>query len=91
MVARITFSVLILFSVLFLPFWVTAILTIVGIFLFSFYLESVFLLFLSDLLFGVKEEKLFGIFFFSFITSLIFLLLVEISKRKIKFYNYKGI
>lgn len=86
---RLLLSLSILLSILFLPFWISVVLSLIGIFYFSFFWESVFLLFLSDILYGVKEEKLFNIYFFSFVFSLLFLIAIELFKNKLKFYQKK--
>ena len=84
---RISFAILLLFSVLFLPFWVSVILAILGMLYFSLFFEAVALFLLSDLLYGATEPKLFNIFFFSFILSIILLLVIEYLKKKLKFYK----
>lgn len=83
---RILVSVLLLFSVLFLPFWVTVLLALAGMIYFSVFWEAVVLFLLSDSLYGVGKEKYFGLVFVSFIASFIILILIEILKKKIKFY-----
>ncbi len=87
MVPRILASVLLLFSVLFLPFWVTAILALAGMIYFPVYWEAVALFFLSDLLYGAPEAKFFNLVFVSFFVSLAVLLALEALKKKLKFYN----
>lgn len=87
MMLRIAFSVLLLLSILFMPFWVSVVLALLGMLYFSLFWEAVLLLFLSDLLYGIKETKLFNIYFFSFILSLIILLSIEFLKKKLKFYK----
>jgi len=89
MIFRICLSILLLFSILFLPFWVSIILAISGIIYFSMFFEAVILFFISDLIYGTMEIKFFNIFFFSFILSLVFLLIMEFIKRKLKFYKKK--
>lgn len=86
---RVFLSILMLFSILFLPFWVSVILAVLGMIYFSWFIEGVALFLLSDFLYGIKEEKLFNIYFFSFIISVIFLIITEAFKKKLKFYNNK--
>jgi len=69
-----------------MPFWVTFILAFAGMIYFHIFLEAVFLLFLSDLLYGVREAKFFGIFFISLIIGVTLFVAVEILKKKLKFY-----
>ena len=52
MVLRLFFTLFLFLSVLYFPFYLTAALALFGIIFFSFYLEGLCLLALSDLLFG---------------------------------------
>jgi hypothetical protein len=70
-----------------MPFWISIILAFLGMMYFSLFFEAVVILFLSDLIFGIKEQKLLNIYFFSFFSALIFLLLIEFFKKKLKFYK----
>jgi len=84
--ARILASVLLLFSILFLPFWISVILALAGMLYFKIFLEVIFLFLLSDLLYGINETKFFNIFFISFTISVVVLIIIEILKKKLKFY-----
>ena len=84
MVLRILAFIILLLSVLFMPFWVSVILALIGMVYFSFFLEAVFLFLLSDLLFGIKEVRLFDIIFLSFIVSLICLIILELLKNELR-------
>ena len=86
MLARILASVALLGSILFAPFWVSTILGLAFMAYFSLYLEAVFIFFLSDTLYGVKEVKLFGMVFVASIVSVAVLLVVEFFKKKLRFY-----
>jgi len=83
---RIFASILLLLSILFLPFWVSVILALAGMMYFSLFFEAVFFFLLSDVLFGVPEAKFFGLTYVSLILGVIVLLITEILKRKLKFY-----
>ena len=83
---RIAFSVLLLISILFLPFWLSVILALFGMAYFSFFVEGVALLFLSDLLHATKEARLHSMIFVSLIISVIFLIGSEMLKKKLKFH-----
>lgn len=85
MLIRILASILLLFSILFLPFWVSAILAFAGIIYFNVFGEAVIFLLLSDLLYGVRETKFYGAVFISFAAALISLLVIELAKRKFRF------
>lgn len=87
MAYRIGLSAFLLVSILFLPYWVSLVLVVLGIIIFSIYFEGVTLLFLSDLLFGIPEHKLFNLYFFSFFLTLLLLIGAEFLKKKLKFYN----
>ncbi|MEK7081273.1 MAG: hypothetical protein AAB902_02710 [Patescibacteria group bacterium] len=87
MALRILASVLLLFSILFMPFWVSVILALAGMIYFAIFWEVVVLLLLSDLLYGVKEAKFSNVIFISFIVSILVLVLLEFLKRKLKFYS----
>jgi len=87
MVLRITFSIILLISVLFLPFWVSLCFALIGMVFFSFFVEAVFLLLLSDLLFGAREGRLFNIIFVATIITAVLLVVVEIFKTRSVFYN----
>lgn len=83
---RIFAFVVLLFSILFMPFWVSVILALAGMIYFSIFWEAVAIFLLSDLLYGAKEAKFFGAVFVSFVIFAIVLMAVEITKRKLKFY-----
>lgn len=83
---RILASIALLFSALFMPFWVSVALMLAGIIYFAVFGEAVMLFFLSDLLYGVKEAKFYNEIFISFVMATIILILVEIVKKKLKFY-----
>ncbi|MFZ2072453.1 MAG: hypothetical protein WA101_03100 [Minisyncoccia bacterium] len=84
---RISASIILLFSILFMPFWLSVLLALLGIIYFPFFLEAIFLLLISDLLFGTREAQFSNTIFISLIVSTVFFILVEIIKRKMRFYN----
>jgi hypothetical protein len=87
MLLRILASILLLFSILFMPFWVSVVLALASMVYFSFFLEAVFLFLLLDLLYGVRAVKFSGLIFISFIVTAIILIIVEITKKKLKYYK----
>ena len=87
MILRILAVVVLLFSILFMPFWVSVILALAGMIYFAVFWEAVILFLLSDLLYGVKETKFSGTIFVSFIIAAILLIIIEIVKKKLKFYK----
>lgn len=87
MALRILAFFVLAFSIFFMPFWVSIVLALVGMVYFSVFFEAVILFFLSDLLFGVKEAKFFDMVFVSFFICLVLLIVIEIFKKKLKFYR----
>ena len=87
MLIRILATLVLLFSVLFLPFWVAVILALAGMVYFSVYWEAALLFLVSDALYGVPEARFFGFVFVSFVLALSLLAAAEIIKKKLKFYN----
>jgi hypothetical protein len=87
MVLRILAFIIVLFSILFWPFWVSGILAFLGMIYFSVFLEAIPLFLLSDLLYGTKETGNSPIIFISFFVSIAALLLIEFLKTKTRFYN----
>lgn len=85
MILRILASVLLLFSILSLPLWVSAILALAAMIYFSFFIEAVALFLISDLLYGVPRPIFFNIIFVSFIAALIFFVIIELLKKKLRF------
>ncbi len=82
MAVRIVFSIILLLSILFLPFWVSLLLAIVGMVFFPYYLEAVFFLFISDLLYGVPQARYLNITFVSSIISAALFFSIEFFKKR---------
>jgi hypothetical protein len=87
MALRILATAILLFSVIFMPFWVSIILGLIGIIYFNYYLEAVAIALLSDLLYGVPEAKFYNIVFISFFGALVLVFLAQFIKKKIRFNN----
>lgn len=73
-------------SILFMPFWTSAVLALAGMFYFPLFWEAVPLFLLSDLLYGAKEAGWGSVVFVSSLISFLFLALIEFSKKRLKFY-----
>ena len=86
MLLRILASFALLFSILFLPFYFSVILAIAGMIYFPFFFEAVFLLLLSDLLYGAMESSRFHSVFISFFVAVLLIGIIEFLKRKLKFH-----
>lgn len=84
MLLRILASILLLLSVLFAPFWVSVILAIAGMMYFRFFIEAVFLLLITDLLYAVPMQKFFEIVPVAFLGSLFCFIILELLKRKLR-------
>lgn len=82
MVVRIAFSIILLLSILFLPFWVSLSLAIVGMVFFHFYFEAIAILFISDLFYGAPEARYFNLTFVSLILSTVLFLAIQFLKRR---------
>ena len=85
MLLRILASIILLWSVLFMPFWVSVILALAGMAYFPFFVEALFLFLLIDLLYGVPEPRLFDMVFVSFTPALICFIILELLKKKLRF------
>ena len=86
MIIRILASVLLLFSILFMSFWVSVVLAFGAMIYFNVFWEATVLFLLLDLLYGTKEVMGFPVIFIHFILALIFLIIIEIMKKKMKFH-----
>ena len=84
MLLRILASIALLFSILYMPLWLSALMALVAMIYFSFFWEGVAIFFLSDLLYGVGVSRYFGIFFVSFIVCLAVFVVIELVKKKIR-------
>lgn len=67
-----------------MPFWLSVLLALTGVFYFNIFWEAVGLLFLSNLLYGVGDPS--AIFISLLIYTIIFIA-IEMLKKKIKFYD----
>lgn len=79
---RIIASIILLFAILFMPFWLSIIIALASMIYFSYYWEGVLLFLLSDLLYGVKEIKFYDTYFISFVISFLILMTIETIKKK---------
>ncbi len=84
---RIGATVLILLSILFLPFVCSVILGILAILYFRNYYEVIGLALISDLLYGAGEVRFLQVYFLSTIATAIIFLALETLKTKLKFYQ----
>ena len=87
---RILAFFVLLISVLFWPIWISIILAFAGMVYFNVFLEAIFSFLLSDVLYGVREAKFSGTVYLSFFAAIIFLTIIEIIKKKLRFYDSKN-
>jgi hypothetical protein len=85
MLLRISAIIVLLLSVLFMPFWLSVILGLAGMIYFNKFFEAPVLFMLSDSLYGIKEAKFSGMVFVSFFVCLIILVVMEILKKNSNF------
>ncbi|MES2416117.1 MAG: hypothetical protein V4504_00220 [Patescibacteria group bacterium] len=84
---RIFCALILLFSNLFLPLWVSFILLILGVFYFDSFFEGFAVMFLVDLLYGVPVDRFFGFTLVSSFVALCIVILGFFLKKKLKFYQ----
>ena len=89
MIKRLICILMLLFSVLFLPFYVSVSLVFVGMLYFSFFWEGVVVLFISDLLYATKQARFEDGLYVSLLIAIGMLLILELLKNKLKFYPKK--
>jgi hypothetical protein len=70
-----------------MPLWVSAVLAFAGILYFNIYWEATLLFLLSDLFYGVNKTKNSPMIFLSFFISVVVLVILEMLKKKLRFYN----
>ncbi|KKS44558.1 hypothetical protein A3I25_02015 [Candidatus Nomurabacteria bacterium RIFCSPLOWO2_02_FULL_42_17] len=84
---RILANIALLVAVLWLPFWVTVLLVLVGLFYFRNYYEALIALLLIDLIYGVPLARWGGWPLVSFSIGIVLFIGAEILKRRLKFYE----
>ncbi|OGI68546.1 hypothetical protein A2738_01555 [Candidatus Nomurabacteria bacterium RIFCSPHIGHO2_01_FULL_42_15] len=87
MLLRILASVILLLSMLFMPFWVSVILAFAGMAYFSFFLEAVFIFLVADFLYATPSPSLFDMVYVCFGIALTCFILLETLKKKLRFHS----
>jgi len=87
MAKRIIFSFLLIVAILIFPFWAVYALAFLGIIFFPVYWEAIVLLFLVELLFGIRENSLWQFISKSTLGAILGLILIEYLKKKLRFYK----
>ncbi len=81
---RITADIILLLSVLFLPWWVTIILALALTFYFEFYYEFIIAAILIDMLYGVPQEWSFNLPLEYSIFSIVVFMLIQWVKTRLR-------
>ena len=84
MLFRILAVLILALSIFFMPFWIFVLLALVGMIYFHVFWESTILFLLSDILYGTKDATFLGAIF---ILAVCILIIIEIVKKKLKFYS----
>ena len=84
MIFRILASIILLFSALFLPFYISIILAILGIIYFSFFWEAVVLFTVIDLIYGINEARFLNVRLISLLVLFLLFLIIEFLKKRMK-------
>lgn len=84
-IPRIAADALLLFAVLFFPWWISCIIAALGVFIFEDFFEPFFAGILLDALYGTQEVNVHG--FYLFFTALFFGIVIVggIAKEKMRF------
>jgi len=82
MAVRMVFTLILLLAVLFLPFWVSLVLAVVGMIFFGYFVEGIILLLFSDLLFSVPLARYEGNVFLSLLGATFLFVLIEFLKGR---------
>lgn len=83
MILRIFVGVVCMFSALFAPWWVTAVIILFPLFYFKLYIEGVVIGFLYDTLFAVEVSYLYSFEFVATLYTLFFFLLFSFLKKRL--------
>lgn len=84
---RVGASFLILFSILYFPWYFSVIFALAGMLYFKNFYEGVALIFISDLLYGAGLDRYHHIYFISTIVALLFFFGLQILKTRLKYYQ----
>lgn len=82
---RIVFNIFLVASVIYMPWWVTAVLAVAGVFMFKRFYEIVAVGVLMDLLYGVPAPRFFNFWFVFTIGSLAVYLAAMKVKESLRF------
>jgi len=83
-VQRIILDIILLLSVLFLPWWITIILALALVFYFKLYYEFIIAAVLTDMLYGVPKAWLFDLAIMYTTFSIVLFILVQWIKTRLR-------
>ena len=86
MARRVITSFILLISILFWPFWVSVLIALGAMLYFRIYWEATIAFLIVDLLYGTGAPTLYLPVLASFFTAVVLLLVIEISKKELRFY-----
>ncbi len=86
-ISRILLNIVIIFSVFYFPWWIVALLSLFGVFLFNRFYEIFFIGLFIDMLYGVKADKFYGMWFIFTVIFTIMYILAKRLKKNIRFYD----
>ena len=89
MVLRIFINIIILISVLYLPWWVTTTAVFTGFLIFKNFYEGIIAGFLLDTLYGAKISQFFGIWFVFTAVYFVGYVIIRRVKKNLRFYGLR--
>ncbi|HEY4486918.1 MAG TPA: hypothetical protein VJB70_04270 [Candidatus Paceibacterota bacterium] len=87
MALRIIAQFIMLFSLLFLPWWVTALCGIVFLFFITSFYEIIFWGFLGDVLYGTQITSLYNFSYLMTVGALVLFVLMQYAKKEMRLYE----
>lgn len=87
MTQRIILSIASLLSILFLPYFISAILVVLGMFYFKLYFEGLFILLISDFIYAAPEARYHGEMYVALLFGILLLITIEIFKKNSLLYT----
>ncbi|MFA7285333.1 MAG: hypothetical protein WC011_00590 [Candidatus Paceibacterota bacterium] len=83
MISRIIYSVLVLSTILFWPFWISLFMIFIGMLYFNKYYEGLALIIIFESLYSVPEVKIFDLYFVYTISFFFVFVLIQYLKKKL--------
>lgn len=80
-------ALILILSIFLFPFWATILLAFLGMIYFKMFYEAPIIFLISDLFYGVQETRYYNYLLLSSTIALMTLFIIELLKKKLKFYN----